>query len=282
VARFLIMNNEAEERAVGEIQQIYASVERNIYYFLGAVVTAICITSFYMIHQNRRLFESVAQLSEQRQVLARQLISMQEDIFRSIARELHDEFGQVMTAVGAMLRRLEKRAAGDDSLRPGFEEIRAAIQHTLDSVRSLSLRLHPNLLDDYGLENALEWYVKQFQEQTGLDIRYEKEGSGSPVDSEIAIHVYRILQEALNNVVRHAQSSVAWVRMRRRPDHLQLEIEDRGVGLPNGTQRTSGLGLVAMRERSELVHGSLEFLRPAEGGTLIRLEVPLAAQRVSS
>ncbi len=273
VARFLVLNNEAEERAVGEIQQIYAGVERNIYYFLAGIVLAISATSLYLILQNRRIFRSVAELSEQRQVLARKLITVQEDIFHSVSRELHDEFGQILTAVGAMLQRAEKQGA-TSPLREGLFEIRGIVQKTLDKVRSLSQQLHPNILDDYGLEKALEWYVQEFRQQTGLAISYEKEGTGPPVSSEVSIHVYRILQEALNNVVRHANSPAAWVRVRMTSDRIHIEVEDHGIGLDTAVNK-KGLGLVAMRERSELVGGRLEFQRPPAGGTLMRLEVPL-------
>jgi signal transduction histidine kinase len=277
VARFLFMNNEAEQQATEEIQQIYASVERNIYYFLFAAVVAICVTSAYMIQQNRRIFQSISQLSEQRQVLARKLIGVQEDIFQSISRELHDEFGQVLTAVGALLARAQRKGADEaPQLSRDLREVQGIAQETLENVRRLSQRLHPNVLDDYGLEGAVEWYVQQVQEQTGLTITYEKQGEAvKALPGETAIHVYRILQESLNNVVRHANSAVAWVRLRRNASELELEVEDRGVGLPPQSDRRDGLGLVGMRERAELVHARLVLSRPAEGGTLVHLEVPL-------
>lgn len=277
VARFLVMNNEAEQQATEEIQEIYASVERNIYYFLLAAVVAICVTSAYMILQNRRIFQSISQLSEQRQVLARKLIGVQEEIFQSISRELHDEFGQVLTAVGALLARAQRKGAEEaPQLSRDLREVQGIAQETLENVRRLSQRLHPNVLDDYGLEGAVEWYVQQVREQTGLTITYEKEGEAiAALPTEIAIHVYRILQESLNNVVRHANSTVASVRLRRDSGKLELEVEDRGVGLPPQGDRRDGLGLVAMRERAELVHGRLTLSRPAEGGTRVRLEIPL-------
>jgi signal transduction histidine kinase len=154
--------------------------------------------------------------------------------------------------------------------------VQGIAQETLQSVRRLSQRLHPNVLDDYGLEGAVEWYVQQVREQTGLTITYEKQGEAvKALPTETAIHVYRILQESLNNVVRHANSAVAWVRLRRDAGKLELEVEDRGVGLPPETGRRDGLGLVGMRERAELVHGRLTLSRPPEGGTQVRLEVPL-------
>ncbi len=277
VARFLVMNNEAEQQATTAIEQIYANVERSIYYFLLAAVLAICVTSAYMILQNRRIFRSMSQLSEQRQVLARKLIGVQEEIFQSISRELHDEFGQVLTAVGALLARAQRKGAEEaPQLSRDLREVQGIAQETLEGVRRLSQRLHPNVLDDYGLEGAVEWYVQQVREQTGLTITYEKQGEAvKALPTETAIHVYRILQESLNNIVRHANSAVAWVRLRRNADQLELEVEDRGSGLPPQTGRRDGLGLVAMRERAELVHGRLVFSRPAEGGTLVHLTVPL-------
>ena len=276
VARFLVMNNEAEQATANEVSQIYSSVERNIYYFLLAAVLVICGTSVSLILQNRRIFRSLDQLSHQRQVLARKLITVQEDMFRSIARELHDEFGQVLTAVGTLLGRAQK-ANGEDAekLARSLRETQQIVQEALDGVRSLSQRLHPNVLDDYGLEGAVEWYVRTISEQTGLNIECKKDGEWSiVVPPETAIHVYRILQESLNNVIRHANSKVAWVRLKRSSRKLELEVEDRGIGLPEDSQRSEGLGLVGMRERAELIRGNLTFKRPAEGGTLVRLEVP--------
>ena len=95
------------------------------------------------------------------------------------------------------------------------------------------------------------------------------------MDSAIGIHVYRVLQEALNNIARHSGSRQAWVRLRFEPDALELEVEDHGRGLGTKIGR-QGLGLVAMRERAELVGGSIEFGRPREGGTVVRLRVPLS------
>ena len=98
------------------------------------------------------------------------------------------------------------------------------------------------------------------------------------MDSAIGIHVYRVLQEALNNVARHSGARQAWVRLRFEPDTLHLEIEDHGRGIGNAPTRR-GLGLVAMRERAELVGGTLEFGRPGEGGTIVRLRVPMTITR---
>ena len=125
--------------------------------------------------------------------------------------------------------------------------------------------------------NALVELSKDFEKQTGITVQYQKTGSSPTVSDGVAINVYRVVQEALNNLAKHSKSSLAWVRVDFATDRLHLEVEDRGIGLPletaGGVRR--GLGMVAMRERAELLRGKIEFSRPAEGGTLIRLDVPL-------
>ena len=114
------------------------------------------------------------------------------------------------------------------------------------------------------------------ERQLGVRITYKRTGSAAGVDNAVAIHVYRVLQEALSNVARHAGATDAWVRLRATDGQLELEVEDHGLGLDAATERR-GLGIVTMRERAELVGGSIEFLRPPEGGTLVRLKVPTHA-----
>jgi signal transduction histidine kinase len=111
------------------------------------------------------------------------------------------------------------------------------------------------------------------ERQTGIAISYEKQGAPFAVEGSAAVQVYRVLQEALNNVARHAGTKQAWVRLRFLPDALELEVEDHGVGF-NGRPARQGIGLVAMRERSELMGGRILFSTPAAGGTLLHLTVP--------
>jgi signal transduction histidine kinase len=277
VARLLVRNNEAEQQAASRIQLIHQGVERNVYIFLAAMLVAISLTSLYLIYSNRRLFQHLAAVSEHRSVLARKLITLQEETLHSLSRELHDEFGQVLTAIGAMLRRAEKRLPADSPFCSDLREVREVAQATLEKTRNLSQLMHPSVLDDGGLEKAIDSYLPVFEKQTGITVRYEKMGQGPAITDRVAIHVYRVLQEALNNLARHSGSSLAVVRLRFPPRRLSLEVEDRGKGIPeqrNGAARR-GIGMVAMRERAELLHGTFEVLRPDEGGTLVRLDVPL-------
>jgi signal transduction histidine kinase len=273
VARLLVQNNESEEQAAISIGAIYDGVQRQVYLFLTAILIAIVLTSLYLIRSNRQLFARLAALSEQRSDLAQKLISTQESTLRSISRELHDEFGQILTAMGSMLGRAGKHLPPDSRLREDLYEVRDIAQNTLDKVRSLSQALHPVMLDELGLESTLDWYLPTVERQTGIAISYEKSGQTFSVDGNAAVHVYRVLQEALNNVSRHSGAKQSCVRLAFLPQALELEVEDHGKGVAPGQNR-QGIGLVAMRERAELLGGTIEFLRPPEGGTLVRLIVP--------
>jgi len=273
VSRLLVQNNEGEELAADQIARIYAGVQRQLYFLLAATMVAIVLTSLYLIRSNRRIFARLELLSEQRSELAQKLIHTQESTLRHISRELHDEFGQVLTAIGAMLSRAGKQLPGDSPLREDLDEVRNIAQTTLNNIRGLSQALHPVLLEEAGLESTLDWYLPSVERQLGIKLHYEKSGTPFAVDTNAGVQVYRIVQEALNNVSRHSGAGEAWVRLRYLPDALILEVQDRGQGMA-ATKSERGIGLVAMRERAELLSGNVEYLRPAEGGTLVRMKAP--------
>src|SRR4051812_16310382 len=273
VARLLVQNSENEEQAGQRIVQIYDRVRRQVYVFLAATLLAILLNGVSLIRWNRSLFARLAEISERRSELAQKLISTQESTLRYISRELHDEFGQILTAIGSMLRRAGSHAPEGSTLRADLQEVLVTVQTTLESVRSLSQALHPVMLDEAGLESTLDWYIPNVERQTGTAIFYEKQGVPFAVDGSAGVHVYRVLQEALNNVARHSGAKQAWVRLRFLPHALELEVQDRGSGFAEGPNRR-GIGLVAMRERSELMGGRIVFSRPTEGGTLVHLTVP--------
>jgi signal transduction histidine kinase len=273
VSRLLVGNNEGEQQAAARIAAIYDGVQRQLYLFLAATLIAIVFTSLYLIRSNRQIFARLAELSEQRSDLAQKLISTQESTLRHISRELHDEFGQVLTAIGSMLGRAGKHAPEGSPLREDLKETQAIAQSTLDNIRTLSQALHPVLLEEAGLESTLDWYVPTVGRQTGLALHYEKTGPPFPVETSAGVHIYRVLQEALNNVNRHSGATEAWIRLHFSSDSLELEVEDHGKGfVANKMQR--GIGLVAMRERAELIGGSLAISPRPQGGTKVSLQIP--------
>ena len=273
VARLLVENNASEEQTAIRVEGIYSSVQRQVYLFLAATLAAIILAGVSVIGVNRRLFAELAALSERRHDLAQQLIATREATMRDIARELHDEFGQILTAMGSMLGRAGKHAPEGSPLRDALREVCEIAQATLDNVRRLSQTLHPSILDDAGLDEAVDWYVSNAKRQLGLSVTYERSGPPVNLDKAISIHVYRILQESLSNVARHAGTTDAAVRLHASDTALELEVEDHGRGLDAATER-HGLGIVTMRERAELVGGTIQFSTPPAGGTLVHLHVP--------
>lgn len=273
VSRLLVENNEGEEQAAASIAKIYDGVQRQLYLFLAATLIAIVLTSLYLIRSNRQIFARLAELSEQRSDLAQKLISTQESTLRHISRELHDEFGQVLTAIGSMLRRAGKQAGEGTPLHTDLKEVQEIAQTTLNNIRTLSQALHPVLLEEAGLESTLDWYIPTVGRQAGIDLHYEKSGKPFSVEASAGVHIYRVLQEALNNVSRHSGAHDAWVRLKYTGNSLELEVEDHGSGFV-AEKMQRGIGLVAMRERAEIIGGTLAITSGPQGGTQVRLKIP--------
>jgi signal transduction histidine kinase len=187
VARLLIQNNESEEETASRMQAIYSDVDRQLSWLVAATLAAILITSLSVMRSNRRLFAEVALLSDERRDLAARLIAMRESTLREISRELHDEFGQMLTAMGAMLGRTARQLSAGSPVYTDLSEVREIPQATLAGVRELSQSLHPSALEQAGLEATVTWYLSKLQRQTDLVIEYAREGPARPVDTSVGI-----------------------------------------------------------------------------------------------
>ncbi len=284
VSALLERNNAADEEADKKISDIYEGAERDIYLFLMMTMLGIAATSLYLIYWNRKFFWQLESLSRQRRILAARLISVQEEVLRSVSRELHDEFGQILTAVGAMLARAEKKGVPPDSpLRTELSEVRAITHGTLEKIRSLSQMLHPAVIDDYGLAKAVEWYAGVFERQTGIQTAFAISGHPVRITGEPAIHCFRIVQEALNNAAKHSGSKRTEVRMQFGATDLSVSVRDFGSGMkPVRKGQRDGLGLIAMRERAELLSGKLEISSSPETGTVVSIWMPLNHEEFTS
>jgi signal transduction histidine kinase len=265
-ARLLVQNNAEEQRAAEQIAGIYGEIERNAYVFLAFSLVLVLVVSLALIRSNRILFERLGSLSNQRRELAQQLIATQESTLRTVSRDLHDEFGQILTAVGAMLSRAGRSAP--EAFTEELQETKVVVQETLERVRALSQALQPVILEEQGLGPAVEWYLPVFERQTGIAVRYTKPATAPAMEAGRAIHVFRILQEALNNVARHAGVKEVAVELNSAP--LRLRVADAGPGI--AADATPGVGLAGMRERAEILGGTLRV--ETSGGTTITLEVP--------
>ena len=265
--RLLLESNQGEGKTENSTRLIYDQFLRNSAIFAVGIVSVIGLTSIWLVQFNRTLFGQIVALSKRRGELVRQLISMQENTYRSISRELHDEFGQILTAIGMMLNRADRKA-GD------LHEVRELVQATLEKVRSLSYALHPVILTEVGLESALDLYITSFGKRTGIEVSYERPIETRQLDATIATHLYRVVQEALNNVAKHSRSRLVAVTLCFPENSVVIEIRDEGIGF--GNVEKVGLGLVSMRERVELVDGTVEFIS-ADPGAVVRVTVPIVA-----
>jgi signal transduction histidine kinase len=230
--------------------------------------------------KNAQLLEQLKLQSEQLRKLSWKLIEVQEETLRQVARDLHDEFGQILTAIGAMLGRAGQKGLDRDSVFvQDVQKVKKIVEDTLQTVRDSSQIFRPAILDDFGLEQTLDWFTQQFSRQTGITVHFRGEMTDSFFPGEDAIHLYRIVQEALNNVARHSKAQEAWVVLEEKPEQLELEVRDNGVGfdLTGEMDRLAGegLGLMGMRERAEHLKGSFTIRSAPREGTVIRVRIPL-------
>jgi len=203
----------------------------------------------------------------------RRVVAAQELERRRLARELHDETGQALTSILLGLRSLEEFVDGEEE-REAVRSIRQLAVDTLQDVRRLAVELRPKALDDFGLVAAVERLTETFREQTGIAVDFVAGLGEEQVPGEAATALYRIVQEALTNVVKHAHARGVSILLTRKNDRVALVIEDDGRGF-DPDRPAEGFGLQGMRERVELLGGTL-LVETAEGaGTTLAVEVPL-------
>jgi signal transduction histidine kinase len=280
VSQFLVVNNRVQEDAATANRAVYDQVGREILTLVAALLIVTATIGGWVVWSNRRAFEEVAEATAQLRTLSWRSLRVQEDVQRSIARELHDDFGQIVTAIGTLLGRARRHVPVQAPLASELDAVRGVAQQALDRIRTRSQWLHPGVLDDFGLEKALEYCTSQFQDQTGIHVRLTATGPVAAIADERAIHVYRIAQEALSNVSRHSGSKDAWVRLTCADGGLELEVEDRGKGMAvegEGRAGQRGLGLISMRERAELMGGELHLRQAPQGGLVVSVRVPAGA-----
>jgi len=203
------------------------------------------------------------------------VVSAQELERRRLARELHDETGQALTSILLGLRTVED-ARGQDEQRAAVAEVRDLVRSTLQDVRQLAVELRPKALDDFGLVAALERLTQNFAEQTEIKVAFESTLPPGRLPPEVETALYRIVQESLTNVVKHARASHVSIVLGRKGASVTAIIEDDGVGFDPARAREDGLGLIGMRERVALVGGRLTVESRPGAGTTFVAEVPVS------
>jgi two-component system sensor kinase len=226
----------------------------------------------------RKRYEDQLKESQQelRELSARVLEAREEEKTR-IARELHDELGQLLTALKMDLSSLKENLPGE-ALRAKADEMDRLLDQTVGATRRISADLRPLMLDDLGLAEAAGWLVEDFGRRSGIASRIELSGGEAleGLAKSVSTAVYRAIQESLTNVARHSGAKSAWVTLAVQEQWILVEVEDDGRGIaPQDLAKSRSLGLKGMRERISFLGGSLDIARAPRGGTRLRVRVPL-------
>lgn len=218
------------------------------------------------------LWESNAEL----QNLSSHIQAAREEERKNLARELHDELGQALTAMRMDIKQLHKRFEGaEGELRELLESMDESVSSTIQSVKRITAELRPGILDDLGLPAAIEWYASDVQKRSGLEVHTLVHTGGREVDSEMAISVYRIFQEAMTNVIRHAEATEVDVSFIIDAREVELTVRDNGVGIEStAVSDPKSYGLIGMRERAYAHGGKFYLQRGKSGGTTLSVSIP--------
>ncbi len=282
VSQLLIDNTSLDDEGTARARAVYDGVERQIRWLSVGLVAALLVAGATIVVAVRRAITALEQVSAERRALSWRMISLQEDVQAALARELHDEFGQVLTALGFGLtrtrRHVEQQATPPATIAAQLGELQDLARQVLEGIRQRSRALHPVVLDDFGLEHALRAHVELVARQSGLPIDIQTSGDFTGLPREVATHLYRVAQESLTNVIRHAGASEVLVSAVRDAGGVRLTVDDDGRGIGGGPEAaTPGLGLTSMRERAALIGGTFAVGAGPLGGTRVSVQVPITA-----
>jgi signal transduction histidine kinase len=274
--------NLAEQRA--EVTRRHAAFRNDLLrllwesLLLGVVVALAVVSRLRVLERRSAEQRSIAQEAErQMRKLSQRLVATQEEERKNLSRELHDHIAQVLTALRIELGRIERtRPAADTRLAAAVAESRHLVDQMFRTVRDLALGLRPSMLDDFGLQPALEWHVRDCTRRYGVDIELQMQGDFDVLPDQYRTCVYRAIQEALTNCVRHAKSRAIKVRVTRRDDRLDVSVTDDGIGF-DPARRRDGLGLRGIEERVKELHGTMSIGGAAGGGTALSIHLALPA-----
>ena len=212
--------------------------------------------------------------------LSVRLIESGEEERRECSRMLHDEVGQLITALKLELETLEKDLIPvNPCTRRSLETVRKQLRNIADGTRTLSKSLHPAMLEELGLVSTLNWYIDNFVRSGGLEVEFNSAGFDEDLSRAKTLTLYRVAQESLTNVVRHAEASRVAISLTKGYPCVIMEVEDNGKGISfkKGKTQSNGLGLVSMRERVELVGGTFQVKSSPGKGTKVRVKIPIEA-----
>jgi len=233
------------------------------------------------VTERRKAEAQLESSREQLRNLAARLESVREEERTRIAREIHDELGQALTGIkldlGLLSRKLPETDARGAALIEKLRSISAAVDSTIRQVQRIATDLRPRILDDLGLTTAIEWHARKFEERSGIECALELDPSELALGPDVSTAAFRIFQEILTNVARHADATRIEMSLRQRDGDLILSVKDDGRGITESQLADPGsLGLLGMRERALLLGGQVDIRSVSTGGTLVEVRLPLA------
>jgi signal transduction histidine kinase len=227
--------------------------------------------------QERLRYAQLEQNREELQDLSSKLLDAQETERRSLSRELHDEVGQSLGLLLMDVGRLSTQLGGDAKLEEMVQRIKTVAERTVQTVRNMALLLRPSMLDDLGLVSAVEWYAREVSRRGEVEVEVKAENVSETLPDALMVCIYRVVQEAVNNVQRHAHAKNVTVELRETHTAVQVQIKDDGRGFD--ARRTRGMGLLGMEERIKRLGGTITIESEPGAGTAIRAELPLPAAK---
>jgi signal transduction histidine kinase len=251
---------------------------------LGLAVALAVVFRLRVLERRSEQQRVIASQAEQEmRELSQRLVATQEEERKNLSRELHDHVGQVLTALRMELGRIDRtRAPADAGLGRAVAESKRLVDSMVRTVRDLAMGLRPSMLDDFGLQPALEWHVRDFTRRYGVKVELTLDGDVTTLPDAYRTCVYRTVQEALTNCIRHAHAQSIAVAILEHDDQLEVSITDDGTGL-DSKRREQGLGLRGIEERVRELHGAMTIhSAPGHGTTLaVRLPLPTATMEVA-
>jgi signal transduction histidine kinase len=246
--------------------------------FEGYIGSCIDVNDQKQVEEALRARErSLRQTREGLRKLAAKLLHAQEEERRRIAREMHDDWTQRLALLGIDMSKLEKHLGAPETALPLLRRMQEQLVGLSEDVHALSRQLHPSILDDLGLVEALRSECASFSRREGITVAYRPQELAGPVPKDAALCVYRVAQEALRNIAKHAAVKEARVSLAATGGELVLRVEDDGAGFdPAGLHGQPGLGLSSMEERVQLVKAQLSVTSAPGRGTTVVVRVPLA------
>jgi signal transduction histidine kinase len=243
---------------------------------LGLVVAVAAVIRIRVLEQRAKQQQERSQQAEQElRRLSNQLVRTQEEERRSLSRELHDELGQMLTALRMEIGRAERaQALGSPAFTATVAESKALIDRMMRLVRDLAMGLRPSMLDDLGLEPALAWQAREFSRRYNVPVDLAVDGDLERLPDPQRTCVYRVVQEALTNCAKHSAATEIQVKVVRGRSHLDVSVRDNGVGMTSPRDH-KGLGLTGIKERVKDINGSTSIQTSPGGGTVVHITLPV-------